>query len=656
MKEFFSPADLVELKLPDIPDTERGIRLMADREGWRDPAREWCGENSDGVWRKRTGRGGGYEYRYDVLPARAKRKLMLAQRREVAQDVRAEKKAGLQRDALWDWFERLPEARQQKARERLAALEAVADLVAAGRQRDVAMMHVAAELMVSLRTLYNWSELVAGVSRPDWLPHLQPRHAGRLVTADYSEEAWDYFRDAYLRQSEPSAAKVYRDLQAIAAAKGWTVPSRKTLERRLAKIDTAQKVFMRKGAEALKKLYPAQERDRTALHALEAVNADGHKFDVMVEWPDGQKSRPILIGFQDIYSGKILAWRVDRSENWDLVRLAFADLVEAYGVPDHVLLDNGRAFASKHITGGTANRYRFKVKPEEPEGLITALGCRIHWATPYHGQAKPIERAWKDLAHNISRDVRFEGAYTGNTVANKPENFSKSVPLELFLRVVAEGILEHNARAGRQSKVCGGKLSFDQAFAASYATAIIARPHEAQLRKLLLSSELVSVGRQNGSVFLAGNRYWAEFLVNEMGRKVALRFDPDALHQPVHIYRPDGAYLGAAPCVEAVGFFSTEAGRAHARARGEFIKASKAAALAAQKLSLAEQAALMPQIDAPEPPEAKVIRPFLGTRGNAALALAPSPQSEPGEDANMAAFSRAVSRLSVVRNDGGAGD
>ncbi|WP_280178162.1 DNA-binding domain-containing protein, partial [Starkeya nomas] len=176
--------------------------------------------NPDGVWRRK---GNGYEYRYDVLPTRAKRKLMLAQRREVAKDARAEKKAGLQRDALWDWFERLPEARQQKARERLAALEAVADLVAAGRQRDVAMMHVAAEMKVSLRTLYNWADLVAGVARVDWLPHLQPRHAGRLATAEYSEEAWDWFRDNYLTQSERSAAKVYRDLEKIAKAQGWTV-------------------------------------------------------------------------------------------------------------------------------------------------------------------------------------------------------------------------------------------------------------------------------------------------------------------------------------------------------------------------------------------------------------------------------------------------
>ena len=652
MKEFFSPSELAALALPDMPQRADTISRKANDDGWRDPNREWTPETTDGVWRRA---GNGFEYRYDVLPARAKRKLMLAQRREQAKDARAEKKSGIARDERWDWFERLPEVRQAKARERLAALLAVHDLVMAGRQRDVAMMHVAAEIKVSLRTLYYWAGMVAGVPVADWLPHLMPRHAGRVSTAECSEEAWDYFRDSYLRQSEPSAAKVYRDLEKVAKVQGWTIPSRKTLERRLAKIDTARKVYLRKGPEALKRLFPAQERDRSALHALEAVNADGHKFDVFVKWPDGTISRPIMVGFQDIYSAKILSWRIDRSEHWDLVRLAFADMVQTYGVPDHVLLDNGRAFASKKITGGIANRFRFKVKAEEPEGIMKALGCQVHWAQPYHGQSKPIERAWRDLAHNISRDVRFEGAWTGNTVDAKPENYgSKAVALDLFMQVVAEGILEHNARLGRQSKICGGKLSFDGAFAASYQTALITKPHEAALRKLLLSSELVSVGRQNGSVFLAGNRYWSEFLLNEIGRKVTLRFDPDSLHQAVHVYRPDGAYLGKADCLEAVGFFSTDAGRAHARVLGDFLKKSKAAALAGQKLTLSEQAALMPKIEVPELPEPKVVRPLFGAGGTALKAQPSQAEWEAEQEEIEGNFARAMGKLRVVRNEGGA--
>ncbi len=100
-------------------------------------------------------------------------------------------------------------------------------------------------------------------------------------------------------------------------------------------------------------------------HALEAVNADGHKFDVFVEWPIGNETRivrPVLVGFQDIFSGTILSGRIDISENKETVRLVFGDMVEKYGIPKLCYLDNGRSFASKWLTGGVPNRCRFKVR------------------------------------------------------------------------------------------------------------------------------------------------------------------------------------------------------------------------------------------------------------------------------------------------------
>lgn len=651
MKEFFSPSELAELKLPDLPKRREHIARKADDDGWRDPAREWSEANPDGIWRRK---GNGYEYRYDVLPTRAKRKLLLAQRREVVKDARAEKKAGLQRDALWDWFERLPAARQEKARERLAALEAVADLVAAGRQREVAMMHVAAEMKVSLRTLYNWADLVAGVARVDWLPHLQPRHAGRQAEAECSSDAWEWYKANYLRQSEPSHALCYRQLKRVAAEQGWEIPSAKTLERRIAALDSTTRVFLRKGPEALKRLYPAQERDRSALHALEAVNADGHKWDVFVRFPDGEITRPCMVAFQDVYSGMMLSWRVDKSENKAAVRLAFGDLVETYGIPDHVIFDNGRNFASKWITGGSPTRYRFKVKDDEPAGVVTEMGCILHWATPYHGQAKPIERAWKDFGNNIARDVRFDGAWTGNTIAAKPENYgNRAIPLDLFLQVVSEGVVEHNTRLGRRSKTCTGN-SFADTFAASYQDSMIRQASPAQQRKWLLPAEAVTARKPDGAVHLAGNRYWAEFLINHIGSKLVLRVDPQALQQPAHIYRLDGAYLGAAACVDASGFFDVDAARAHATARNDFLRAAKAMARAERKMTLEQVAALLPQIEMPEPPETKVVRPLF-TTGNAAVALTPANSAEP-EDDFWTGFNRSASRLRVVRNEDGASD
>jgi hypothetical protein len=125
-------------------------------------------------------------------------------------------------------------------------------------------------------------------------------------------------------------------------------------------------------------------------------------------------------------------------------------MIEAWGIPGHVILDNGREFAAKAITGGAATRFRFKVRDDDLPGLFTALGCEIHWATPYSGQSKPIERAFRDLCDTIAKDPRFDGAWTGNRPDAKPEDYgSRAVPLEDFLRVVAQGIEEHNLRPRR---------------------------------------------------------------------------------------------------------------------------------------------------------------------------------------------------------------
>jgi hypothetical protein len=149
-----------------------------------------------------------------------------------------------------------------------------------------------------------------------------------------------------------------------------------------------------------------------------------------------------------VRSSKLLAWRVCETESAHHVRLVFASLFEGWGIPVHCVLDNGRGFASKWITGGTANRFRFKVKDSDPVWLLTGLGVKVHWALPFHGQSKPIERAWMDLTDTISRHPFVAGAYTGRSPMHKPANYgSKAVPWDDFVGHVAREIAHHNARS-----------------------------------------------------------------------------------------------------------------------------------------------------------------------------------------------------------------
>jgi transposase InsO family protein len=620
-REWFTAAEIAAMRLPGCPTRRPTVTDVLQQQ--------WGAEQFKDVrWRGRAGRGGGVEYHYTALSAPAQAQIVATFNEVAATGERARARDKLAREDLWTWFDGLPAKKKAEAERKLEALDAARAMTSARIGRTEAMRIVAQARGIAVSSLYAWEQAVACVPRHDWLPYLAPRHAGRVGhEAECSAEAWEFLKADFLRLERPTFESCFRRLERAAKEHGWTIPSERTLQRRMDALPEELRILTREGMEALKRSFPAQERDRGVFHALEAVNADGHRWDVFVRWPDGMIGRPMMCAFQDLFSGMVLSWRVDRTANKEAVRLAFGDMVEAWGIPDLCWLDNGRDFASKWLTGGTPNRYRFKVKDDEPAGVMTQMGVQVHWTTPYHGQSKPIERAFRDMAGDIAKHPRFAGAWTGNNPMAKPENYaSKAVPLDVFLATLAEEITAHNERVGRRTRACGGTLSFRAAFDASYAVAPIRKAAPEQRRLWLMAAEAITVRQQDGSVHLEGNRYWCQHLLALRGQKVTVRFDPQAMHAGVHIYRMDGAYLAHAPCIEAVGFADADAAREHAQKLGRFTKATKELAKAERSLSIAEVAALLPAPATPAPPpETKLVRLV---RGNTALAPAPAERTD----------------------------
>ncbi|MDA8049025.1 MAG: Mu transposase C-terminal domain-containing protein [Rhodospirillales bacterium] len=597
-KEWFSAAEIAAEKLGGMPESERGVGLVALREGWGTTERS----------RRREGRkGGGFEYHYTVLGEPARTELVARYAVPLIGVAEAPAPAPSKR------FAALPEHRQKRALERARAVARVEAIQQAlgWRKRTEAIMAVCREMKISRTTLYSWIEACYGVALEERAEVLAGMGSGGARWwAPIDEEAWDFIRGDYLRPARPSFESCWRRLKETAAEKRWQVPAPRTVRRKIEAIPLPLRVLAREGADAARRFFPAQERDRRSFHALEAVNADGHRWDVFVRWEDRTVSRPVMVTFQDLYSDCVLAWRINRTESRELVRLAFGDVLE-YGIPEHCFLDNGHAFASKWLTGGMPNRYRFKVRPEEPLGLMTALGVQVHWTTPYAGQSKPIERAFGDFARDIARHPAFEGAWCGNDPLAKPENYgSRAIPIETFRRVVGEEIQRHNAREGRRTAVCEGRKSFLQAFEESYRTAPVRKAAAEYRRLCLLAAEQVTARKVDGSIHLMGNRYWHEQLIGQRGKKVTVRFDPMNLLRELVVYRPNGAFLCVAELLEAAGFADVEAARKHAAARNAWMNATRAQLAAERKMSAAEVAAMLPRIEAPEKPEAKVIRPI----------------------------------------------
>ena len=43
------------------------------------------------------------------------------------------------------------------------------------------------------------------------------------------------------------------------------------------------------------------------------------------------------------------------------------------------------------------------------DGLLTSLGIKIHWALPFRGSSKPIERSFRDLCDTVAKHLQGRG-------------------------------------------------------------------------------------------------------------------------------------------------------------------------------------------------------------------------------------------------------
>jgi transposase InsO family protein len=645
-KLWFTAKELAELELAGLPRRKRDINRLAEDENWAVAV-------SDGgapLARRHSGRGGGYQYHVSLLPAAARADLV---QKGLAGGVEAAE-AGSCNDAsnLWHWLGTQSDEVRAEAQRRASVIACIEMFESANMPRSAAIAAVAESEGLSAGTLWNWLRLVKGVPAAERLPLLAPRRSGGGVEAEVDPAIWQELLSDYLRLSAPGWPSCYDRAAAKAKARGITLPHSRTLYRKMVREVPAQVITLRrKGEEELRKTLPAQIRSVADLHAMELVNIDGHRCDVFVKMPDGRIIRPTMIAIQDVYSRKFLSWRFAETEDMVTARLVFADLFAKWGIPKGLLTDNGRAFASKWLTGGAKTRFRFKIRDEDPTGLLVALGITIHWAKPYRGQSKPIERGFRDLCDAIAKHPAFEGAYTGNRPDAKPENYgTKAVDFETFERVWNAGMEAHNRKLGRRSEMAMGRKSFDQVFEESYARSPVGKATEEQLRMALLAADQVRTDRKTGAITLAGNRYWSPELSDIAGQPVTVRFDPEQLHAPIHVYDRAGRFLATAPLWEATGFLDMAAAKKRQRLERNWKKSAKEAAAALDLLSADELVAALPDYEpegvAPKPGATRMVprRGQTVAQLKAVSQTAQKPLTTPQAEATIDRFARAAER------------
>jgi transposase InsO family protein len=113
---------------------------------------------------------------------------------------------------------------------------------------------------------------------------------------------------------------------------------------------------------------------------------------------DGKRKR--LIGTADVYPRALRFHLVD-AENADAVIYVIKDLIQRWGLPELIVIDNGRPFKNKKVLNFLRN-----------------LGIAVWVCTPGHPEQKPfVERGFGTLT---GRCLRRLSGYTGNSVKNRP--------------------------------------------------------------------------------------------------------------------------------------------------------------------------------------------------------------------------------------------
>ncbi|HEY6872916.1 MAG TPA: transposase domain-containing protein [Geobacteraceae bacterium] len=545
------------------------------------------------------------------------------------------------REEIWRAFGSKSQKQKDKALARFHAVNAFkARCYEYGMSEGEAVEETAKEYGFHPQSIRNWVRKAEGGVQADRVAVLVNQARGNREKVEFTPEAWVSFKKDWLRRGRPSIASCYRRLQAVARVNGWTIPIKRTLENWIKReLDPMVIKYRREGMEAVEKCFPAMKRNKEIFNVLEAVNGDGFELGVWADFGNGVIVKPIVWSWQDIRSSKILAWRIDVSENRELLRLATLDLITDWGIPKYFYLDNTRAAASKQISGGLPNRYRFKVKDDDPLGIIPMIGSELKYVLPASGRSKPIERV-----HGIGGYSDFISlpVFVGRGTKGRP------IPIDELEEVFRSFVNEINARPDRQGEAVKGK-SFDQVFNELYPEAIITKATEKQRKYCMCVAEVVMVSNADASVTLkAGkasfgeNRYWHEALTKYMGQKVTARFDPADMHGGIYVETLAGEEICFAEATHTGGFKDAAAGREVARAKGHFKKAVKAKAEAEERLTAAEARAQTPLVPEPEkPPVGKVTRLLPNVNPGRKAALSNCTET----DQDMDRFARAVGKL-----------
>lgn len=377
------------------------------------------------------------------------------------------------------------------------------------------------------------------------------------VPAKYME----YFKSLYLVESRPSVYSCWANTLGYATRvdkiSKADFPSYATFFRRLKQEIPEQAIFLaRHGQAAWNRKYGNYiERDYSNITCGKVWVSDHAQIDVACY--DGEKIMfPWVTAWRDFKSGKWLGWILQSGyPNSDHIFQSFYYAVEEFGLPQEIIIDNGKDYRTKDFAGG-----RKYIKGEAvTKAMLDELNVEVHFALPYNAQTKPIERDFLTIKNLFSK---HSIGYRGGNIVERPEKLAEEIKngdimkFERFKKLFDDFVINVFNKKPSQGKNLKG-LSPDELFIREYKEKVI--PSKDALKLFCMRTSKVYTIKRNGIIDNElGITYWADWMINHKGDKVYLRRDIKNFKEAWAFKANNDEFIGKIFAVEAVAALNAD--------------------------------------------------------------------------------------------------
>ncbi len=384
--------------------------------------------------------------------------------------------------------------------------------------------------------------------------------------------------DKLFAQNLNTREKLYKILKNKGFEKGFDVPSYATVCRYVEFLMDVQGLssahyLQSKGSREWKnRLMYKCRRDASTLEVMELIVGDVHKFDcwVSIKHDNGKitAARPCLVGWLDMRSRCLVGYVITFIPDAQIIKESLLNVIYPKknspfeGVPQGILIDNGKEYTAESITGQN-RKIRFTID-SETNGFLKSIGIEDYSRSlPYQPWSKPIERFFKTMIDDFTKTMF---SYTGTLTTSRTENkIKKDIPKMLEkgqLMTIEEFSQKFDTWLNNEYHVSEHSSLEEENKELNLKTPLDVYTNAERYYKPappLDFAQMLMMKADDCRVYSTGIErfgftYWNDALFPYVNKHVDIKFDPNDVRSILVYNKEDGRKICEADCPELMQF------------------------------------------------------------------------------------------------------